>query len=527
MTIPSNEPIVNWVDCLQSDPDFVWTDKALTLIPTTDQNERLPTALMLFYLQRKVAISVRWQERFVLLMRTMLERGHTTDGLISRKPVWLYLLRFRFVELYSVLNLPVQPSVWISIQLAGFFGALVKAALNVQVNKNSVERVIQDRRAHFDYRSILHSISGEHLDQVSIPNLIQSVNRLSYPDLRDVDVHTPYQIAIHPKLPKLVRFLIHESVLNGHVPLFQTICQRNPKTLAMKDNWSRTPLHIMAVFNLQIALESVEIPSQFEHIKDGFGRTYKDIEVWKKQRVHSSKTIPYPDDNGEWDPTYLTDYRTEKQEVDVVDYHELSWQQFQKCYASCAKPVLIRGVPNVEVLQKKWKREQFERRFSMLPVEVGDIPYARSLGREGGIKTFAEYRSTGKEYVFVQLHPKQHQLLLNDIPKLGYFSNLVELHTQFYQGAAGTGAPMHLHTDAWNCLVYGEKRWFLMPPFQGAYSAMPIRQWVDKQYPSMQVLECTQRSGDVLYVPKYWSHAVLNTRESIGIAREFLNPYLA
>ena len=66
-----------------------------------------------------------------------------------------------------------------------------------------------------------------------------------------------------------------------------------------------------------------------------------------------------------------------------------------------------------------------------------------------------------------------------------------------------------------------------MPPFQGAYSAMPIHQWVDELYSSMQVLECTQRAGDILYVPKYWSHAVLNTKESIGIAREFLNPYLS
>ena len=66
-----------------------------------------------------------------------------------------------------------------------------------------------------------------------------------------------------------------------------------------------------------------------------------------------------------------------------------------------------------------------------------------------------------------------------------------------------------------------------MPPFKGVYSAMPVRQWVDTIVSSMNVLECVQKDGDVLYVPKYWSHAVLNTKESIGIAREFINPYLA
>ena len=526
MNKPSNEQIAEWLDSLRSNVHFVWTDVALRSIPYVQGDARLPTALMVSYLQRKVPISVKWQGRFVLLMQTMLERGHRADGMINRTPVWLYILRFRFVDLYPQLKLPGQPIVGVSIQLAGFFGALVKAALNVQVNKESVERVVQQRQAHFDYRSILKTISETHLDQVSIPNLIQAVNALSIPSLRKIDVDTPYQVVLHPKLPKLHRFLIHESVLNGHAPLLKTICQRNPKALSLKDFWSRTALHLMAIFDLQHAMSSVDAPSGVESIKDGFGRTFKDIESWKRQCVHSSQTLGVSD-NGGWNSDCLTEYRTQKQDVDVVDYDKLSWQQFQERYASCAKPVLIRGAPNVEVLQKRWSRERFERRFAKLPVEVGAIPYARSLGREGGIKSFSQYRADQKDYVFVQLHPKQHEALLNDIPKLGYFSNLVEVHTQFYQGPAGTGAPMHLHTDAWNCLVYGEKRWFLMPPFQGAYSAMPVRQWVDELYPSMKVLECMQRAGDILYVPKYWSHAVLNTRESIGIAREFLNPYLA
>ena len=523
----SNEQITTWLNSLRNDTNFVWTQGALTSIPVVQRDARLPAALMLIYLQRRISISSDWQARFVLLMRTMLEKGHTADGLLNRKPVWLYILRFRFVDLYRLLKLPSQPSVAVSIQLAGFFGALVKATLNVQVNKDSVDSVIQGRQAHFDYRELLSVLSNGTVQQVSISELMNAVNRLSLPALRDVDVLKPYQVVVHSKLPKLGRFLIHEAILNGHVPLFETLCQRDAHALSMKDNWSRTALHLISIFDLQSAVTSIEFPSQFEAIRDGFGRTYKDIEMWKRQRVNTSKTVDSDSANGGWKRDYLSDYRTQKQEIDVVDYQDLPWQKFQERYASCAKPVLIRGVPNVDVLQKKWKREQFERRFATLPVEVGDIPYARSLGREGGLKSFAEYRTSRTEYAFVQLHPKQHGGLLNDIPKLGYISNLVEVHTQFYQGRAGTGAPMHLHIDAWNCLVYGEKRWFLMPPFQGAYSAMPIRQWVDELYPSMQVLECTQRAGDILYVPKYWSHAVLNTRESIGIAREFFNPYLS
>lgn len=527
MSNTSNEQITTWLNSLRYDPKFVWTGDALTSIPVVQRDARLPSALMLIYLQRRIPISSDWQARFVLLMRTMLEKGHTADGLLNRKPVWLYILRFRFVDLYRLLKLPPQPSVAVSIQLAGFFGALVKATLNVQVNKDSIENVIQGRQAHFDYRALLNVLSNDSVHQVSISELMNVINRLPLPDVRDVDALKPYQVVVHPKLPKLARFLIHEAILNGHVSLFEALCQRNAHALSIKDNWSRTALHLISIFDLQSAISSAEIPSQFKGIRDGFGRTYTDIEMWKRQQVQTSKAVDSVSSNGGWELDYLSEYRTQTQDIDVVDYQDLPWQKFQERYASCAKPVLIRGVPNVDVLQKKWKREQFERRFAALSVEVGDIPYARSLGREGGIKSFAEYRASGTEYAFVQLHLKQHGMLLNDIPKLGYISNLVEVHTQFYQGRAGTGAPMHLHIDAWNCLVYGEKRWFLMPPFQGVYSAMPIRQWIDELYPSMQVLECTQRAGDILYVPKYWSHAVLNTRESIGIAREFFNPYLS
>ena len=130
-----------------------------------------------------------------------------------------------------------------------------------------------------------------------------------------------------------------------------------------------------------------------ESIKDGFGRTAADIRTWKQQRVQTSTLLPTQSQGG-WDSLYLSEYRTDKQQVDVVDYSTLSWAQFQELYASCAKPVIDSRVPNVDVLQRKWQREDFERRFATLPVEVGDVPYAGSLGRGGDVKTFAEYRAS-------------------------------------------------------------------------------------------------------------------------------------
>eukprot|EP00043_Microstomoeca_roanoka_P018235 m.194015 g.194015 ORF g.194015 m.194015 type:complete len:169 (-) comp16787_c2_seq5:1448-1954(-) len=97
---------------------------------------------------------------------------------------------------------------------------------------------------------------------------------------------------------------------------------------------------------------------------------------------------------------------------------------------------------------------------------------------------------------------------------------------QFYLGPAGSGAPMHVHSGAWNALVYGRKHWYLLPPSEAFYSKQHPREFVQDILPELKtrsaVLECIQESGDVLFVPEMWSHAVVNEAESIGLASEFI-----
>ena len=222
MNTPSTEPIADWLTSLRRDVRFVWTDEAFDDNPNVQSDVRLPgtdgnvfatNSFHLGQMARTVCPLDAYDAR-------AWSSGRWNDQ--SNTSVGVHFT-FRFADLYPLLKLPAQPSVAASVQLAGFFGALVKAALNVQVNKESVETVVEQRQVHFDYRSILQTISEMHLDQVSIPDLMQVVNRLSYPALRDVDVSVPYQVAVHPKLPRLQRFLIHEAVLNGQ-PTLQTIC---------------------------------------------------------------------------------------------------------------------------------------------------------------------------------------------------------------------------------------------------------------------------------------------------------------
>ena len=62
------------------------------------------------------------------------------------------------------------------------------------------------------------------------------------------------------------------------------------------------------------------------------------------------------------------------------------------------------------------------------------------------------------------------------------------------------------------------------PPPDALYSAVPIARWLrehDGGAHTARAIECVQRAGDVLYVPRGWGHGVLNLAPSVGVAVEF------
>ena len=53
---------------------------------------------------------------------------------------------------------------------------------------------------------------------------------------------------------------------------------------------------------------------------------------------------------------------------------------------------------------------------------------------------------------------------------------------------------------------------------------VPITAWIERYYEHGQhlVLECMQQPGDIIFVPHGYMHAVVNTKDSIGIANQVL-----
>ena len=90
-------------------------------------------------------------------------------------------------------------------------------------------------------------------------------------------------------------------------------------------------------------------------------------------------------------------------------------------------------------------------------------------------------------------------------------------------GPAGSGVGLHEHSNAWNGLVFGRKRWVLLPPFEHVGpTALPVTDWLQLWYPRQRdrAFECVQEAGELLYVPSGYMHAVLNLQPSVGVAVE-------
>ena len=93
----------------------------------------------------------------------------------------------------------------------------------------------------------------------------------------------------------------------------------------------------------------------------------------------------------------------------------------------------------------------------------------------------------------------------------------------FYHGVRTTRAPMHAHIAAWNALIFGEKIWSVHPPSRSFNEVLNGDRYSDGQNgaPASAPLRCTQRAGDILFLPRMWAHSVENIKESIGVAVQY------
>lgn len=107
---------------------------------------------------------------------------------------------------------------------------------------------------------------------------------------------------------------------------------------------------------------------------------------------------------------------------------------------------------------------------------------------------------------------------------------------QFYLGPILSGAPFHSHGSALNALVYGRKRWSLLPPSKDVYMRLHPALFElhvyegklnDSKLDEYLTNSChiDQYEGEILFIPRHWSHQVLNLAASVGFAVEIRDYY--
>lgn len=214
-------------------------------------------------------------------------------------------------------------------------------------------------------------------------------------------------------------------------------------------------------------------------------------------------------------------------------------------YLALQRPVLVRNAANnheMKSLFQKWQRNKFEQEYGALTFNEVDVPFAESFryrtnktslkGFMAKMKQLYQSHQIWKAELETLTHPTYiFETIPLDSPLLRDFKlpdvlnpNVTHISVtkmQFYLGPALSGAPQHFHRSAWNVLIFGQKRWFLFPPTDAIYSRQHVWEWW-KGRSHTRGLECVQHPGDLVFVPDMWGHAVINLRESIGFASEFV-----
>ena len=334
-------------------------------------------------------------------------------------------------------------------------------------------------------------------------------------------------------------------------------------------------LHILTMHGGYSALSSLRNAGLVLDDTDYFNRTALDIAClqgqWSAEPLVQALGMQLPPNcpskpvfhqggqsvsNGGWLPSHvalppeLTDNRCDFDAV--VD---LTAESFLYDYLILQRPVLVRNALNSSLVSsflQRWERNNFESIFGDVSLRVGIIPLASQLGQPERRIQISSLLPATKD-----LHTKKRPHSGKDTPyaadafeliaysSVGFDSPFLEgfevppvldSNTTYilyesilgyvYIGTALGGFNMAFGKQAWDLLVYGQKRWFLLPPADAYFATEQPWMWWKNVYRAREeggALECVQRSGDLLFIPELWSRASIHLRESVGILQEFVH----
>ena len=258
--------------------------------------------------------------------------------------------------------------------------------------------------------------------------------------------------------------------------------------------------------------------------------------------------------NGGWLPSHValpSELTENRCDFDAVV--DLTAESFLYDYLMLQRPVLVRNALNSSLVQgflHRWERNNFESLFGDVSLRVGTIPLAAQFGQpERRIQVSTLLPATKGLHTKKRPHSGKDTPYAADAFELIAYSSVdfdspflegfeipsaVDSNTTYiayesilgyvYLGTALGGFNMAYGKQAWDVLVYGQKRWFLLPPTDAYFAVeQPWMWWKNVYLEEGGAMECVQRSGDLLFIPELWSRASIHLRESVGILQEFVH----
>ena len=262
--------------------------------------------------------------------------------------------------------------------------------------------------------------------------------------------------------------------------------------------------------------------------------------------------------------------------VDRRNASSLSREDFLENYVYQGKPVAVDGLIDEWSAIENWRRDGIVEKYGDKRIKLllsGDGSHSGTFTGWSSLKSYVDFISDitrrynkgkvkkvnydwkwktggsekkfGKSQKGVKRFPYFFQRefplgegILGDYEELSHFDTDSKMNhaweidyrqakSLMILGAAGTGTGFHSHTSAYNALVYGRKRWYLLPPLLPRVidmdtalpwyevltyenlNKLPVKPIVFDQYP-----------GEVVYIPSDWYHATVNMDLSVGIAVE-------
>ena len=223
------------------------------------------------------------------------------------------------------------------------------------------------------------------------------------------------------------------------------------------------------------------------------------------------------------------------------------------------KPIVVRGAlygNEYDDIRLMFEKKNLLHIMKNVHVEMSTIPYPKLFLRNSSSTSIAAFlqlkdgitsrvptttttthtatmTTADPPYIFVPCPTAIKNVVSHVMPHQmnGEKSDLISKMSlcEFFVGLDQTGSPAHWHVLAMNSLVHGEKKWLLAPPSASFHSRKPARSFWRDNVPKLLIeenadhryLTCTQHSGDLLIVPRFWMHSTLNVQENTGYAIEF------